>query len=354
MWTLQSLLDYCNQHNIDVFEGCETPEPIDLNLLKSHIMLRCGLLQPIYGEPLIFQMQTKMWFAANQWRMDHLVKMLLADYSPAENIYEHDHWEEEHSGTDEEGGDQTLEHGETHTLSGDDTFEHGETHTLSGQDDLTHGEIHTLSGTDTDTDSTGTEHTVSAYNAATYQPDSMDQKSGSIDHDYGKTDTASGTDTQEYGKVDTASGTDTTTYGKTDTASGTDTTTYGKTDTASGTDTTTYGKTDTASGTDTTTYGKTDTASGTDTTTYGRTDTASGTDTTTYGKTDTASGTDTTTFGKTFTHGEKIEYTRDRNGNVGVKSSSDLMQEEINLLERFNVYDLLASWYEKDLMIQVY
>ena len=340
MWTLQSLLDYCEQRNIDIFEGCSVPEPIDLNLLKSHIMLRCGLLQPIYGEPLIFQMQTKMWFASNQWRMDHLVKMLLADYSPAENIYEHDHWEEEHSGTDEEGGDQTLEHGETHTLSGDDTFEHGETHTLSGddtfehgethtlsgKDDLTHGETHTLSGTDTDTDSTGTEHTVSAYNASTYQPDSMDQKSGSIDHDYGKTDTASGTDT----------------------------TTYGKTDTASGTDTTTYGKTDTASGTDTTTYGKTDTASGTDTTTYGKVDTASGTDTTTYGKTDTASGTDTTNFGKTFTHGEKIEYTRDRNGNVGVKSSSDLMQEELNLLERFNVYDLLASWYEKDLMIQVY
>ena len=326
MWTLQSLLDYCNQHDIDVFEGCDTPEPIDLNLLKSHIMLRCGLLQPIYGEPLLFQMQTKMWFAANQWRMDHLVKMLLADYSPAENIYEHDHWEEQHSGTDSDGGTESLLHGETHTQSGNDTLAHGETHTLSGNDTLGHGETHTLSGTDSDADTTGTEHTVSAYNASGYQADSKDQKSGSI----------------------------TTTYGKVDTASGTDTTTYGKTDTASGTDTTTYGKTDTASGTDTTTYGKTDTASGSDTTTYGRTDTASGTDTTTYGKTDTASGTDTTTFGKTFTHGEKIEYTRDRNGNVGVKSSSDLMQEEINLLERFNVYDLLASWYEKDLMIQVY
>ena len=340
MWTLQSLLDYCNKHDIDIFEGCTAPAPIDINLLKSHIMLRCGLLQPIYGEPLIFKMQTSMWFAANQWRMDHLVKMLLADYNPAENIFEHDHWEEQHSGTDKDGGTQTLqhgethtlsgddtfehgethtlsgddtfEHGETHTLSGDDTFEHGETHTLSGQDDLTHGETHTLSGTDTDTDSTATEHTVSAYNSSSYQPDSKDEKSGDITREYGKVDTASGTDSTEYGKVDTASGTDTTTYGKTDTASGTDTTTYGKIDTASGTDTTTYGRTDTAS------------------------------------------GTDTTGFGKTFTHGEKIEYTRDRNGNVGVKSSSDLMQEEINLLERFNVYDLLASWFEKDNMIQVY
>ena len=326
MYTLQSLMDYCKNNDIDLFENCTTPDPIDIDLLKSYIMLRCGLLQPIYGEPLLFKMQTKMWFDSNQWRMEHLVNMLLAEYSPAENVVEYDHWEEDHTGTDSDGGTETLshgethtlsgndklQHGETHTLSGQDTLGHGETHTLSGQDTLGHGETHTLSGTDTDTDTTGNEHTVSAYNSSGYQSDSKDQKSGSI------------------------------------------TTTYGKTDTASGTDTTTFGKTDTASGTDTTTYGKTDTASGTDTTTYGKTDTASGIDTTTYGKKDTASGTDTTTFGKTFTHGESIEYTRDRHGNVGVKSSSDLMQEELNLLERFNVYDTLASWFEKANMIQVY
>lgn len=256
MWTLQNLVDYCKNHDIDLFENCTTPEPIDIDLLKSYIMLRCGLLQPIYGEPLIFKMQVKMWFDSNQWRMDHLVKMLLADYNPSENIFEHDEWTETHSGTDEDGGTQT--------------FEHGETHTLSGQDSLGYGETHTLSGKDTDADTTSTEHSVSAYNASTYQPDSKDQRGGNIE------------------------------------------------------------------------------------TTYGKKDTASGTDTTTYGKTDTASGTDTTTFGKTFTHGEEIEYTRDRNGNVGVKSSSDLMQEELNLLERFNVYDTLASWFEKDTMIQVY
>lgn len=228
MWTLQSLMDYCKNNNIDLFENCTTPAPIDAELLKSYIMLRCGLLQPVYGEPQLFKMQVKMWFDSNQWRMDHLVKMLLADYAPAENIFEHDHWIEGHTGTDTEGG----------------------------QDSLSHGEKHTLSGKDTDTDTTNTEHSVSAYNSTTYQADSKDQRGGSIE--------------------------------------------------------------------------------------------------TSYGKTDTASGTDTTTYGKSFTHGESIEYTRDRNGNVGVKSSSDLMQEELNLLERFNVYDTLASWFEKANMIQVY
>ena len=298
MWNLASLMEYYNHHDIDLFEGCTTTEPIDNDLLKSYIMRRCGLLQPIYGEPQLFKMQTKMWYDSNQWRMAHLVNMLLAEYNPSENIVEYDHWVEAHTGTDEEGGEDTLQHGETHTLSGQDDYVHGETHTLSGQDDYVHGETHTLSGTDTDTDTTGTEHTVSAYNSSDYQPDSMDQKSGSIERDYGKTDTASGTDSTEYGKVDTASGTDSTEYGKVDTASGTDSTEYGKVDTASGTDTTGYGK--------------------------------------------------------TFTHGENIEYNKDRHGNVGVKSSSDLMQEELNLLERFNVYDTLAAWFEKDNMIQVY
>ena len=298
MFALQNLMDYYEQYNIDVFEGCTTPEPINNELLKSYIMRRCGLLQPIYAEPHLFKMQVKMWYDSNQWRMDHLVKMLLADYEPHENVFEYEHWKEAHSGTDLNGGADTLTHGETHTLSGDDT--------------LTHGETHTLSGTDTDTDSTSNEHSVSAYNANTYQPDSKDQKGGTISTQYGKTDTASGDDKTTYGKIDTASGDDKTTYGKVDTASGDDKTTYGKVDTASGDDKTTYGKVDTASGDDVTAYGK------------------------------------------TFTHGEIIEYEKNRHGNVGVKSSSDLMQEELDLLERFNVYDTIAKWFENELMIEVY
>ena len=228
MWTLQNLMDYYNNYDMDPFENCSVPEPLDLELLKSYIMKRCGLLQPIYGEPQIFKIQVKMWFDSNQWRMTHLVNMLLAEYNPAENIVEHDEWEEDHSGTDKHGGT--------------DTFNHGETHTLSGKD-----------GTE---DTTYNERTVSAYNASTYQPDNKDQRGGKLE--------------------------------------------------------------------------------------------------TTYGKKDTASGSDSTNYGKTFEHGEKIEYTRDRHGNVGVKSSSDLMQEELNLLERFNVYDTLSKWFENENMIEVY
>jgi len=328
MGNLQNLMDYCKHIDVDIFEGCTVPEPLERDQVINNIMLRCGLLTPVYSEPTTFKMMTKMWFQSNQWNFEHLVKIMLADYSPIENVYESDHWIEKNSGTDKLihgethtlsgkdtlghgethtlSGKDTLGHGETHTLSGTDTLTHGETHTLSGSDTLTHGETHTLSGTDSVVDTGTNEHQVSAYNSNTYQSDSKDTKSGGPSTTYGKTDTATGDDKTKYGKTDTATGDDKTKYGKTDTASGTDTTTYGKTDTASGTDTTTYGKTDTASGTDST------------------------------------------------EHGHNIEYTRLRHGNIGVTTNNQLINQELEMLENFNIYDWIAAKFERDNMIQLY
>ena len=358
MLTLQELVDYTQAINIDIFENCSVPAPFNMDLVKDNIMRRCGLMTPIYGEPEVFKALTKMWFDSNQWNFEHLAKVYNAEYSPIENVYESDHWTEKNTGTDKrkEGGTDKLTHGETHTLSGTDTFTHGETHTLSGTDTfthgethtlsgtdtlthgethtlsgtdtLTHGETHTLSGTDTNNNTISTEHTVSAFDSGTYQPDSKDQNGGY-------------TNTQ-YGKVDTASGQDSTGYGKTDTASGQDSTGYGKVDTASGQDSTGYGKVDTASGQDSTGYGKVDTASGQDSTGYGKVDTASGTDLTNYGKTD------------DFTHGHNIEYTRLRHGNIGVTTNNQLINQELEMLEKFNPYDWIAAKFENDNFLQLY
>lgn len=314
--TLQNVVDYLKIDDIDLFEGCTTPEPIDIELVKSYIMLRCGLLTPAYYEPDLVKYQTKMWFDKMQWEFDHLVKILLADYDPIDNVTEHINTTEMHSGTDKRklggndrfshgethtlSGTDTLTHGETHTLSGTDTLTHGEKHTLSGTDTLTHGETHTLSGTDTNNDTTTTEHQVSAYNSGSYQADSKDLNGGYTNTQYGKVDTATGDDKTQYGKTDTTSGDDKTQYGKTDTTSGDDKTQYGRTDTASGTDQTLYGKTD------------------------------------------------------DLTHGERIETRVYRHGNVGIVSPDDMIMKELDMLERFNVYDWIARKFERDNMVQVY
>ena len=75
MLTFQELVDYCQSNNIDIFENCTVPAPFSIDLVKDNIMRRCGLLSPVYGEPLVFKALTKMWFDSNQWNFEHLAKV---------------------------------------------------------------------------------------------------------------------------------------------------------------------------------------------------------------------------------------------------------------------------------------
>lgn len=161
---LQNLVDYCKHIDIDIFEGCTVPAPLDITMVKNEIMKRCGLLRPVYGEPEVFKELTKMWFDSNQWNFDHIVKIINANYSPIENVYESDHYSTKHTGTDKRA--------------------------FGGKD------IDTLSGTDTVTDGSSTQHDVSAFNSSGFQPSSKDTNSGDIDTKYGKKDTL------EFGKTD--------------------------------------------------------------------------------------------------------------------------------------------------------
>lgn len=144
----QNLVDYCQWKEIDIFENCTVPAPLDISMVKNEIMKRCGLLKPVYSEPEVFRDLTKMWFDSNQWNFEHLAQIVLAEYSPIENVYESDHWSTKHTGTDRRN----------------------------------------LGGKDTVTDGSQTEHDVSAFNSNTYQPSSVDKNSGDIDTKYGKTD----------------------------------------------------------------------------------------------------------------------------------------------------------------------
>lgn len=270
--TLQNVVDFLQANGIDLFENCTVPEPISIDRVKDYIMLRCGLLSPVYGEPELMKQQVYMWFQKEQWEFDHLVKILLADYNIIDNVDEWDWWKEEHSGTDERklGGKEYL--------SGSDKLLHGETHTLSGTDEIEYDTQDVHSGEDTDTDTTGTEHKVSAFNSSSYQADSKDENSGTVEHSFDSSMNKTGTESTTFGKTDTASGTDETQYGKT----------------------------------------------------------------TNHDKTD------------DLTHGEIIEYNRHRHGNIGVTAPQDIINKELDLLERFNVYDWISRKFERDNMIQVY
>lgn len=194
--TLQNLIDYYQWQDIDLWEGCTVPSPFNINTVIDTIMSRCGLLTPIYGDPDVFKNLTQMWFYKNQWNFEHLAKVYNADYSPIENVYESDHYTNQHSGTDK----RALSGTDTDTLSGTDTdtLSGSDSNQASGSDGLQHGLT--------------TEHQVSAYNSGTYQADSKDISSGTDTTTFGKKDTMTygKKDTMQYGKVDTVN------YGKKD------------------------------------------------------------------------------------------------------------------------------------------
>ena len=211
-----------------------------------------------------------------------------------------------------------------------------------------------------------------------------------------KTETHSGSDSKQISSTDseTHSGSDSKQISSTDseTNSGSDSRQLSSTgsETNSGTDTQTnkisgydsgnlvdhdqnllqhgHGVSTTSSGSDATTYGHviSKTGSGSDATTYGHVinKTGSGSDATTYGHviTEGGSGSDATTYGKTetLTHGEQIVHEGDitRNshisGNIGVTTSQQMLEQEIEISAKLNVMDMIVKAFKERFCILVY
>ena len=141
---LQNLVNYCKDFDLpDPFSGAFVPEPLDLDAVKSAIMIRCGLLTPVFNDPETFTKVTTQWFFNKQWTFEHLINIVKAEYNPIENVFE------------ERTEDTTY--GRTDTRTG------GYKDTNGGKDqrDITNA------GTDTTT------NTISAFNSNTYQPDNQ-------------------------------------------------------------------------------------------------------------------------------------------------------------------------------------
>ena len=193
--TLQNLVDFCQGAGLpDPFSGATVPAPLNLDTVKSAIMVRCGLLTPLYGEPEVFTNLVTQWFTVKQWTFEHLINIIQAQYSPIENVNEYK--------------SDSLQYGHTNTKSG------GYKDTEAGKDTISN------SGTDTrDIGNTGTDTTtneISAFDSTGYQPDNKSSllHGHTVDDDitYGKqTDTTYGHNvTRVYNsEKDQESGTDT-------------------------------------------------------------------------------------------------------------------------------------------------
>ena len=120
-----------------LLDGVTLPtEDIDTELLKSVIMERCGLLEPLYSEPETMKEVISIWFRSHSWNIERVINLIKTKYSPLENYDRH----------------EDLERGKSDTRNRSET----RTQEYSENGDVTTNEE--------------TERTVAAFNTSAYSP----------------------------------------------------------------------------------------------------------------------------------------------------------------------------------------
>lgn len=293
---LQNQLNYLPS----LLDVVSVPAPLSKELTQSAIMIRCGLLTPVYSEPETMKAALDFWFRSHQWNIEHLLAIVQAEYSPIENTDRYDDWTRKID-TDKTGSSQNARvdtgtysdstTGRTDTETSGTTS--GSKETVTDRDTtLNRTENGSTSGeTDTTAGST-TEHTVSAYNTSTYQADSKD--------------TASSTGHEE----------------------------------STGTSNMTIAET----GTDDSTVTETDSGTSSGTGSEERTQAGSGQHNNSVTDTGSTAGTEDTTE----------TYTQHLHGNIGVTTNQQMITEEYELMKVFNIYDQIAAMIESEFFLGVY
>ena len=84
---LQNQLDYLPS----MLDGVTLPsDDLDVDLLKSVIVERCGLLEPLYSEPETMKQVISIWFRSHQWNIAHIIELIKTAYNPLENYDRHE------------------------------------------------------------------------------------------------------------------------------------------------------------------------------------------------------------------------------------------------------------------------
>lgn len=258
---LQNQIDYLHEYeSMDMFDGCSVPAGLDMQGIRSAIVMRCGLMFPLFSEPMTQRSATQQFFFENQWNFDHIVKVLEAQYSPIENVAEVREETTKNTGAD------------TLTIAKNSTETHSGTDDRIVQESGTTGTASSSESERGESGQTVTERKISAENISTYSPDNEE--------------------TIRHGKGEEAS----------------------------------------ESGSETITHGK-------------RTH-----DATTHGHKIATGGEDVHTSAKDSQSALSVN----RHGNIGVTTNQEMINQELDLMIRFNAYRFIADMYEKELMLGIY
>lgn len=124
-----------------MLDGVTLPtSDLDADLLKSVIMERCGLLEPLYSEPDVMKQVISVWFRSHQWNIAHVIDLVKTSYKPLENYDRH----------------EDLERGKSDTRNRTESTTENRNQEYSETGDVTTNEE--------------TERKVAAFNTSTYAP----------------------------------------------------------------------------------------------------------------------------------------------------------------------------------------
>ena len=294
----------------------------------GNILADCAELECLFPDPDTMKTMIGLWSKLNISVWERIFTASQLEYNPIENYNRteletiSDDRTDTHSGNDVNKltGTDTRLLDNTQTHSGSDTHTTSETHT--GTDTHTISETH--SGTDT--------HTIS--------------------------ETHSGTDT--HTTSETHSGTDTTTNSITAYDANTqyvhDTSALLHGHGISGSDALAHGES--ISGSDALAHGES--ISGSDALAHG--ESISGSDALAHGHKIVDDGSDSITYGKTetLTHGEKIIHEGDItknshiSGNIGVTTSQQMLEQEIEISAKLNVIKMIVDSFKERFCLLVY
>lgn len=115
-------------------------DDLDAELLKSVIVERCGLLEPLYSEPETMKQVISIWFRSHQWNIAHVIDLIKTAYKPLENYDRH----------------EDLERGKSDTRNRTENTTENRNQEYSETGDVTTNEE--------------TERTVAAFNTSAYTP----------------------------------------------------------------------------------------------------------------------------------------------------------------------------------------
>lgn len=74
-----------------ILDGVTLPtNDLDPELMKSVIVERCGLLEPLYSEPETMKEVISVWFRSHRWNIERLINLIKTSYSPLENYDRHE------------------------------------------------------------------------------------------------------------------------------------------------------------------------------------------------------------------------------------------------------------------------